>query len=342
MTTNNQDSPPPAVLLFNKVTAFMESNMIFAAVKLGLPDLFGDEPKSCEELAAKTGTRPDTLYRFLRALAAMGIFAEVGDQRFESTPMADLLRTDGPNTMADMALYFDSEVVRKPWESLVHSVTTGEDAFGYIFGEDHWSYFAKNQEVYRVFNRNMTNFTRQQLVAILEAYDFSKIHTLVDVGGGNGTLLSGVLTQYPAMRGILQDLASPIEDANEVLTATGVTDRCELVEGSFFDSVVQGGDAYILKWILHDWGDEDCLKILKTCRTAMGEGTRLLVIDAVVPPGNDPSFIKTMDIQMLVVNPGGRERTEAEFDALLRSAGFRIDSITPTQSPLSIVEALAI
>ena len=345
MTTQNSSgggAPTSAAQLYGMITGFMKSEMIIAAVKLGIADLLHDGPLTCDEMAAKAQTRPDTLYRLLRALAGIGIFAEVEGRRFQLTPLAEHLRTDAPNSLADTALYFDSEVTRKPWENLMHSLETGNDSFEHVFGEDHWAYFSKNEEAGQLFNKTMTNLTGQHMLAILEAFDFSGINTLVDVGGGNGTLVSAVLKKYPTMRGILQDLASPVQDARQYLAQEGVADRCVLVDGSFFESVVQGGDTYVLKWILHDWGNEDSLKILKSCRAAMGDGARLLVIDVIVPPGNEVSGTKTMDIHMLVINPGGRERTEAEFRELLEATGFHIMSITPTKSLLSIIEAVAV
>jgi len=322
--------------------AYRIPEMIFVAVRLGIADLLVDGPKSSNDLAAATDANPEALYRLLRALASTGIFAEINERRFELTPLAETMCKDSTNSMYDFLMYHASPSVRLPWANLMHSVKTGEDAFTHVFQEDHWGYFSKNPEASGIFNRFMGSITVGVSATVVDAWDFAGSRTVVDVGGGTGELLAEIMKQYPQVNGMLQDLASPLEEAEGVMKREGVADRCEFVIGSFFESVVSGSDTYILKQILHDWNDEDSRSRLRNCRKAMEEGTKLLVIEVIVPLGNNPSISKMGDIHMLVVNPGGRERTEDEFRALLHEGGFNMVGVTPTQSRFNIIEAVAI
>ena len=222
---------------------------------------------------------------------------------------------------------------------MLYSVTTGEPAFRHIYGVDSWEYVGRDPELNANFNDYMTANTISQTAAVVSSYDFSGIGTLVDVGGGHGALISAILHANPQLRGILCDAPHVVAGARPVLEAAGISDRCEIVPCDFFSSVPSGGDAYLLKLIIHDWDDEQALAILKTCRRAMSKNSRLLLIENVIPPGNDPHPGKMTDLHMLIVY-GGRERTEAEFRTLLGEAGFKLTKIVPTHAQLSIIEGV--
>jgi hypothetical protein len=203
-----------------------------------------------------------------------------------------------------------------------------------------FEHLEQNPDAASVFNRAMTSFSTAEGMAVLAAYDFSSINTLMDVAGGQGHLLTTVLQANPGMKGILFDLPKVIEPARALIAATPVADRCQLVGGSFFDPLPMGVDACILKHIIHDWDDERAIAILKQCHGALTDNGKILLVEQVIPPGNEPFVGKLMDINMMAVAPGGKERTGAEYEALLTVAGFRLTRIVPTQNPVSIVEAV--
>src|SRR5262249_28867669 len=277
-----------------------------------------------------------SLYRLLRALASIGIFAEDPDGRFRLTPLAECLRSDVPGTQRPAALLMGGEHYRS-WGEFLYSVRTGRTAFDHAYGMPVFDYLAVHPEQAEVFDAAMTAIHGAETGAMLAAYDFSGVGTLVDVGGGNGSLLCAVLRQYPSMHGVLFDRGHVVERARPNLRAAGVEGRCRAVAGSFFESVPPGGDAYLLRHIIHDWDDEQSLRILRNCRRAVGGQARLLIVESVIPPGNEPSFSKWLDLNMLVV-PGGLERTEAEYRDLLQQAGFRLVGVVPTAMEVSVIE----
>ena len=223
------------------------------------------------------------------------------------------------------------------WGKLLHSIQTGEPAFEKIHGMPLFEFLARHPDKGRLFDAAMTGVHGRETTAMLESYDFSGIGTLADVGGGNGEVLSSILKAYPNMRGILFDLPAVAERTRANIEAAGLTDRCRVVAGSFFASVPAGADAYLLRHIIHDWDDEKSLTILRNCRTAMGEAGKLLVVEGIVPPGNEPSVSKFFDLAMMVV-PGGMERTEEEYRRLFEAAGFRLKRVAPTTSWVSVIE----
>jgi hypothetical protein len=261
-----------------------------------------------------------------------------GDHRFSLTPLAEQLQTGVPDSKRDWAIMWGEEWTWRAWGNLLHSVKTGETAFNDVADMGLFQYLAGNPEAAEVFNNVMTRGSENIQDEVIGACDFSETRTIVDVGGGHGALLAAILKANPHMNGVLFDQPSVIEGAGGVVEAAGVSDRCELVGGSFFDSVPAGGDAYILKWIIHDWDDEKASVILENCHAAMPAGGRLLIVDRVVPPANEPFPGWRGDVTMMVL-PGGLERTEAEFRALLGSAGFRLSTVTATQSELNLLEA---
>ena len=309
------------------------SQALYVAAKLGIADLLVDGPKPVEELAAATDADAPALYRVLRALASIGIFEEQDKGEFALTPSAEPLRSDVPNSLRDVAIFWGEDWNWKVWGNILYSVRTGKSAWAQIHGEQVFEYFEKNREAGRIFDRAMTSFSGVAVKAVLEAYDFSGIETLVDIAGGQGRLINRILDEYPALRGVLFDLPHVIRTAN-------IGDRLELASGDFFVSVPSGGDAYMMKHIIHDWDDERAIKILKNIKQAMNPGARVLVLESVIVDGNGQDFGKLLDIEMLV-SPGGKERTAAEYEELFSRAGLRLTRIIPTKSPYSVIEAVA-
>lgn len=331
-----QDNPRET--LFQMITAYRTSRMIHAAAMLGLADRLRDGPQSTEVLADVTGMHAPSLYRLLRALASLGIFAEDDQGRFELTPLSQPLRSDVEGSAHPVALFFGAESQWRSWENLLYSIATGETAFRHVYGMDPWEYRASRPELSAAFDSFMTFNTAPQTAAIVAAYDFSWAHTVVDVAGGRGTLIAGILRANLDLRGILCDAPLVVAEAQSLLEAAGVLERCRVEACDFFASLPSGGDLYILKSIIHDWDDERAEQILRNCRRVMPPDGRLLLIENLIPPGNDPHRGKITDMQMLL-ELGGRERSESEYAALLAGAGFQISRVVPTGSNLSIIEA---
>jgi SAM-dependent methyltransferase len=332
-----QDVPPQAALM-QMMTGYWVSQGIYVAARLGLADLLADGPRTSRELAAATGTHAESLYRVLRMLASVGIFAEDAAGRFGLTPLAEPLRS-GPGSMRSMAIHMLEGPSWQAWGALLESVQTGRTGFVLANGEEVFPYYAAHPESARPFNEAMTEFSASLSAAVIAAYDFSAFKQIVDVGGGHGGLLTTILKANPQARGVVFDQPEVVAGAPAVIAAQGLQDRAEAVGGDFFEAVPAGGDAYVLKHIIHDWDDERSIAILRNIRRAMADGGRLLLIESVVPAGNAPDFGKLMDVHMLVMT-GGRERTEAEHAALFEQAGFRLSRVVPTQSPVSVVEAV--
>ncbi len=332
--------PPPAVALRDLIDGFRKTQLIHVAAKLRIADLLKEGPKNCDELAQLAGARSQALYRVLRALVSMGICAENEDGRFELTPLAAPLQTGVPGSLRAWAIMSGNEWHRS-WGDLLHTVRTGEPAFEHVFGLEQWEYLARNPEAAETFNESMAEMMEHASAAIVAAYDFSRIATIVDVGGGHGSLIVAILKANPGLRGILFDRSYVVESAGNLLDGEGVAGCCQLVAGDFFRSVPGRGDAHILKWIIHDWDDDRAVAILKNCRRALPPNGRLLVVERVIPPGNEPFEGKMGDIMMLVLG-GGLERNEAEYEALLAAAGFAMTKIVPTASPFSIIEGVPV
>lgn len=328
---------PPEAALTQILMGSLASQALYVAAKLGIADLLVDGPRPVAELATATDTDAPSLYRVLRALASIGVFEEQDQQVFALTPTAEPLRSDVPNSLRDVTIFWGEDWHWEVWGKILYSVKTGKSAWAQIHGEEVFDYFAKNQEAARVFDRAMTSFSSVATKAVLEAYDFSDIKTLVDIAGGHGRLLNGVLEANPSIKGVLFDLPHVIESAKQTTTVGG---RCEYVTGDFFASVPAGGDAYMMKHIIHDWDDERAITILKNIKDAMNPGGRVLVVESVIADGNGQDFGKLLDIEMLV-SPGGKERTAAEYEDLFKRAGLRLTRIVPTKSPYSVIEAVA-
>lgn len=336
--TDARPGASPVETVVGLALGYLVSRSLHVAAELGIADLVEDGPKTVEELAAATGAHRDSLYRLLRALAAQGVFAEDERGRFATTPAAALLRR---GALRDGVLLCGEVAGDGSWWSAVgalrHSVMTGEPAFRRQHGMGFFEYLGARPECGRRFDRGMANFATAENPAIAGAYDYSRFGHIVDVGGGRGGLLAEILARHPSARGTLFDLPEVVRDPAP-LDRAAMPGRWAAVGGDFFRSVPAGGDAYVLKRVLHDWSDDRCARILRRCREAMGGDARLLIVDAVVPPGNAPHPGKVMDILMMVFAEG-RERTEQEFAALLGKAGLRLTRIATTPSALSIVEA---
>lgn len=329
------DQLSPQEQMNRMLTGYWISQALYVAAKLGLADLVKDGPRTASDLASATKTHAPSLYRLLRALASVGVFAEDGQGRFSTTPLAECLRSNVPGSQRALAIMTGEEQFRA-WGDLLYSVQTGKTAFDKQYGMPVFDYLSKHPEQAKVFDAAMVGVHGRETAAMLDAYDFSDINTLADIGGGNGSLLITVLAKYPKMRGILYDLAGVTERAKANLQA-GLADRCQVIGGNFFESIPTGADAYLMRHIIHDWDDEKSTKILQNVHRAMGKGGRLLVVEGVIEPGNDPSFGKLLDLAMLVI-PGGKERTEEEYRKLYEAGGFRLAKIVPTKGEVSVIE----
>ena len=331
-------SPPE--IMRNYAIGYWVSRLVYVAAKLRLADLLKGGPRTVEDLASAADVQVPGLYRLLRALASVGIFAETKGRKFKLTPLAATLQTGVPNSMHAWTLMINENWAWDSWKELLFGVKTGEMPFLKAHGMPIFQYLGTHPEDLEVFGESMSSISQTENPAIAAAYKYPKVRTLVDVGGGHGSLLASVLKANPRLKGVLFDQSAVIARAenDQYVTAKGIAKRCRLESGDFFKAVPSGGDAYMMKYILHDWNDEECVKILSNCRAAMNRDGKVLVVDNVIAPGNDPSWGKLLDIQMLII--GGRERTKEEFSALFAAAGLKLTKVVPTKCPLSIVEGV--
>lgn len=330
----------PFEAMMGWLTSTWTARIVSVAAELGLADHLGS-PRTAEELAVITGTHAPSLRRLLRALAGAGVLRHGEDGRYSLTPLGEALRSDDPQSIRGFMVSVVGGEHYAAWGELLHSVKTGEVALRKVYGTDVWDYFAKNPERAAFFNDAMTNLSAGVIMAVLASYDFSGISTIMDVGGGHGLMVSTILQNYPEMRGIIFDQPSVVEGARVALEQAGLADRCGVVGGDFFESLPDGADAHLLKFIIHDWDDEQSMRILKNCRRAIKDGGKLLLIEAVVPPPNTAHFANLGDINMMVMT-GGRERSRKEYAALYGEAGFELVKVVDTPSPVSVIEGVAI
>ena len=330
----------PAQQVLQVATGYMASSALYAAVSLNIADRLAQGPKTAAELAKATGMNEDALYRVLRLLASLGIFAESAAKTFALNPAAELLRTDVPGSLRSMAFFLPDPFHYRIYANVMDSVKTGTPASTTTLGMPMFEYLKGDQAYSKIFNDAMTALSAPVAGAALEAYDFSGIGTLVDVAGGHGEILIQILKANPKMRGIVCDIGHVVAGATPRIAAAGLADRMQAVECDFFVSVPQGGDAYIMKHIIHDWYDEQASLILKNIAKAMGpKKGKVILLEAVIASGGAPDFGKFIDMEMLLF-PGGKERTADEFRALFANAGFSLTKIVPTKSPVSVVEAI--
>lgn len=326
---------------------FITGRFISVAVglvaKLGIADFLAEGPKSSNDMAARADVNADALYRLLRTVSMVGVFTEVEPRVFALTPVGEVLRSGIPGSMRDMVLWITSETNYTCWGELEYSVKTGLPATDKVLGMQVFDYFThKNPAMGEIFNNAMTDFATESHSTAVAAYDFSGFKRIVDVGGGHGALMSAILGANPNLQGIVFDLPEVVAGAPKLLAERGVADRCETVGGDFFESVPTGADAYVSSVVLHDWSDELACKILTNVRKAMNPSGKVLSIDAVIPAGNDPYPGKILDLEMLVMTPGGRERTAEEWSALYASAGLKLTRIIPTKSYTCVIEGEAL
>lgn len=331
------DGRSPSAELTRLVNGYQVSQAIHVAATLGIADLLADGPRTSDALAAETDTHAESLYRVLRALAGVGVLAEDDGRTFALTQLGESLRSDAPESVRGWAAHVGRPYYFQAWGNLLHTVRTGENAFRAAHGVDAWEYRAQHPEDGERFDDAMTDLARKATAGVLEGHDFARYGIVVDVGGGHGALLAAILARHPGARGVLFDQPHVVAGTGPVLEAAGVADRCRVEAGSFFDSVPEGGDAYLLKWVLHDWDDEEAAAILRACRRAMGEAARLLVLERDLGSPNEAPVAKLSDLNMLVVL-GGRERGIDDYAALFDANGFELVGATPTRAGLSVIE----
>lgn len=333
-------SCPPQMRMLQLITGYWISQCIYTAASLGIADRIPPHTAlHYTELAQSVGAHAPSLYRLLRALASVEIFTEVTPGSFATTPLSTVLKSDALGSLRDIAIMMGDPEHYGSWGHLLHSVQTGESAFSHRFGMEVFEYYPQHPEPAAIFDRAMSGFSSIEGAAVVENYDFSGINSLVDVAGGHGRLLSSILQANPHMTGILFDMPEVIDRAQSQIAHSPIHDRCQLVSGSFFEPLPAGADAYLLKHILHDWDDARSIAILKQCHQAMPAHGKLLVVEHIIPPGNDPNIGKLLDINMLVMCPGGKERTTEEFQDLFAAAGFTLTNVVTIPGVISVLEA---
>jgi len=334
-------SKPPQTEVLELLTRKIAAQALTQVAELGVADLLKDGPRTAEQLAAAARVQEDVLYRVMRALAGVGFFTEHPGRVFANNANSEVLRTDVPGSMRAMARWLGEETSWwKAWGHLGHSLRSGGSAAEVAFGGTAFEFFGREPRVNEIFQAAMTDFSVVTARAVVEAYDFSGIRRIVDVGGGHGTLLSAILSALPEATGVLYDLPEAIDGADATLKACGQFKRIEKVAGNFFDTVPDNADAYIMKHIIHDWDDARCIRLLENCHKGLNPGGRVLIVEQVINDRPESVMGKLFDLEMLVMTSGGRERTEGEFQKLLRSAGFEMQRIVPTKSPVCVVEAV--
>ncbi len=339
MPDPNVTSLPPHAQLVQMGTAHWMSHILYVAAKLSLADHLDKGLTRVDDLATATKTHALSLERFLRTLGHLGLVTEDGTGRFTLTPLGDALKTGAPGSARAAILTLASPWMTHGWARLLESVQTGKPGLEQALGMPIFDWLTQQPEEASLFSETMVSFHGAEPAAVAAAYDFSGMNTIVDVGGATGNLLAAILGRNPGLRGILYDLPHVVRDAPALLQARGVADRITIKPGSFFDAVPHGGDAYLFSHIIHDWSEAECLTILGHCRRAMTPTSLIMIIEMVLPSDNAPHPGKMLDMMMLV-GPGGQERTEPEYRQLLDKAGFRLTRVVPTDSAVSIVEAM--
>jgi hypothetical protein len=316
------------------------SRALYAAAKLNLADRLAGGPRSAAELSKETGTLASALHRLMRLLAGLGILKTERDgQRFSLTPLGETMKSNAPGAVRATLLTLAGPTFYRAFGEYMYSLETGKTGFEKAFGMPAFDYLAQHPEEASNFTQTMIGFHGEETPAVAAAYDFSGLGTVIDVGGASGNMLVEILKRYPGARGVLFDLPHVVREAPEYFRAHGVEGRVRVEGGSFFERVPAGGDAYILSHVIHDWSEEQCLTILGNCRKAMKPEARVLIVEMVLPTGDEMHPGKLLDLTMLLI-PGGQERTEAEYGALLDKAGFRLTRVVPTKSAASVVEAV--
>ncbi|OKH68770.1 hydroxyneurosporene methyltransferase [Mycobacterium sp. SWH-M5] len=332
--------PPQAAMLELLLGAWVAQG-VTAAAQLGVADALSAGPLRADELARRVGADADALDRLMRALVGEGVFRRTRDGRYALNPLGETLRTDAPVSMAGMAKFVGAPQHREHWSHLADAVRTGESVIHTLRGMEPFEYMAAQPELGAIFNDAMTSMSEFAITPLVAAYDFTPFGTIADIGGGHGRMLSAILASTTGSRGVLYDLPHVVEGAPDMLTRHGVLDRVRVVPGSFFDSVPEGADLYVLKNIIHDWADEPAAAILRNVRAAARPGATLLLIEGVIPDHDRQIPLKWVDIEMLIGN-AARERTEAQYRKLYAETGFRLTRVVPTACPYSLIEGVAV
>ncbi len=327
---------PPEVEMMKIILGKWISKPVHAAVKLGIPDILAEGGKRTGDLAEITGTRPGELYRMMRALAGVGIFAETEDRVFTNTPLSECLME---GRLKAASLMFHSSWHDKMWDNLLHTLQTGEPAFEKVHGENAFDWLGKHPDEAKIFHEANAFKAASTHGAIAGMYDFTGIDTLIDAGGGLGGLMFTILEANPDMKGIVAELPETVGLLEKIIGEKDFGNRMKAVECDFFKEISKGGDAYLFSNIMHDWPDEKCEIILKNCRAAMVPENKLLIVEAIVPPGNAFSIAKLLDLEVLLMG-GGRERTEIEYENLLETSGFRLSRVTHAGPDVSVIEGI--
>jgi len=338
-TTHGDSAAQPSAEMLRMLNSFLTVQAIHVAASLGVADLLAGGPRTVDELAAASKADSSSLHRLLRMLTGPGVFREEADGRYAITSLGATLKSDSSDSVREWALFVGAPEMWAVWAGLRDSVVSGEASFPAVHGAPMWQYIAERPQLGEAFNGWMTRQSTQQNSALVAAYDFSPFHRLVDVGGGQGSTLAAVLSAHPSLRGVLFDLPQVVAQTTP-LDVAGVRGRCEVIGGDMLRAVPEGAEAYLIKRVLMDWGDADSTTILRRCVDAMAEDGRVLVVEMLMPSGNDPSPAKTFDILMLLNQPGGRIRTAEEFRELFNRAGLRLSRVVPTASPNSILEGV--
>ena len=332
---------PPQVAMLEMITNVWAAQAITAAVDLGIADALANGPLSADELADAVNADGDAVHRLLRALVGRGVFRQLGNGRYALNPLGDTLRSDSALSLRGMVRYVGAPQHREHWNHLSTAIRTRHAVVSDIRGKPIFDYLAEEKELDETFNDAMTQMSELAIPPVIGSYDFSRFSTIVDVAGGHGRLLAAILNATPQAQGILFDQPHVVADAPPLLKQHGVANRVRVAEGSFFDTIVEGGDAYVLKHIVHDWADEEALQILRNVRKAAGIGKHVLLVEMVLPEHNRDFVGNWLDLEILV-EFDARERTAAEYGQLLDRAGFRMTRVVQTPSPYSVVEAVAV
>jgi len=332
-----QQTPNPPEVAMQMASAYIVSSCMNAVSQLKIADLLKDGPKPVAELASATSTKEDILYRVLRALAMTGIFVELQPRIFANTPASEFLRVDHANSLRDMIVWISDPFHFDTYRDMMPTLRDGKTALEHIHNEPPFDVIFADPEVAKRFNNAMTTFSAVVIPTVLEVYEFDGIGTLADIAGGHGYVLTSILLKYPQMKGILFDLGHVVTGAKERIQKLGLSNRIQIMSGDFFESV-PAADGYIMKHIIHDWDDDRALKILRNCASHLKPGGKVVLLETVISPGNEPHMSKWLDIEMFMM-PGGRERTESEFAELFSRAGLKLTRIIPTQSPLCVIES---
>lgn len=346
MTTQNastQTPPlPPQLMLYQIGIGHYLSRALYVAAKLKIADLLRDGPLNHKEIASRTGTHAPSLNRVMRLLASIGVFSEEPGGKFALTELSQCLRTDLPGSMRASVMLFTGIGIQDAWKELEFCVQTGQPAFKRTSPNgDPFTRIQLDPEQAAIFDEAMAAFTAQTAIAVAAAYDFSRCRKVVDVGGGSGALLIGILKAVPALRGIVFDLPHGTERARRSIADAGLESRLEAVGGDFFKEVPAGADTYLIKHVIHDWDDEHALDILRNCRRAMNPQSKLVIVEGIYPERIVQSLecrgAAANDVNMLV-STGGRQRSESEFRALYEDAGFKLSKIIPTPARVALIE----